>query len=101
MKKIFILFLLPLILSAQSFLISNIPLPQTYIQNLDPYPCDEECLQDYLDKGMIFSFLAHSNMELDDYTLEQTRRSHLATLQLLPNAMNNKLRIALLLPYKR
>jgi len=101
MKKIFILFILPLILSAQSFLISNIPLPQTYIQNLDPYPCDDECLKDYLDKGMIFSFLAHSNLELDDYTLEQNRLAHLATLQLLSNTMSNKLRIALLLPYKK
>ncbi len=101
MKKLFILLLLPLILSAQSFLISNIPLPETYIQNLDPYPCDEECLQDYLDKGMIFSFLAHSNLGLDDFTLEQNRRAHLATLQILPNVMNKKLRIALLLPYKK
>jgi len=101
MKKLFILLLLPLILSAQSFLISNIPLPETYIQNLDPYPCDEECLQDYLDKGMIFSFLAHSNLGLEDFTLEQNRRAHLATLQILPNVMNKKLRIALLLPYKK
>ena len=101
MKKLYLLLLLPFVLSAQSFLISNIPLPQTYIQNLDPYPCDDECLQEYLDKGMIFSFLAHSNMGLDDFTLEQERRAHLATLQILPNTMNKKLRIALLLPYKK
>ena len=43
-------------LSAQSYLVSNIPLPKSYIQNLDPYPCDEECLQEYLDNNMIFLF---------------------------------------------
>ena len=101
MKKIYILFLIPLILSAQSFLISNIPLPKTYIQNLDPYPCDEECLQDYLDAGMIFSFLAHSNLGLEDFKLEQMRRDHLASLQMSPNQMDKELRIALLLPYKK
>jgi hypothetical protein len=101
MKKIYILFLIPFILSAQSFLISNIPLPKTYILNLDPYPCDEECLQDYLDKGRIFSFLAHSNLGLEDFKLEQNRRSYLQSLQILPHTMDKKFRIALLLPYKK
>lgn len=101
MKKIYILLLIPFILSAQSFLISNIPLPKTYIQNLDPYPCDEDCLQEYLENGLIFSFLAHSELGLEDLILEQTRRDLLSSLQILPTSMNKKLRIALLLPYKK
>jgi hypothetical protein len=55
MKKIIIL-LLPIFVFAKSFLISDIPLPKTYIQDLDPYPCDKVCLQEYIDKGMIFPF---------------------------------------------
>ena len=101
MKKLYILFLIPFILSAQSFLISNIPLPKIYIQNLDPYPCDEECLEDYLEKGLIFSFLAHSNFDLESPRLQQSRQDYLKLLQIVPNIVGEKLRIALLLPYKK
>jgi len=101
MKKLYILFLIPFILSAQSFLISNIPLPKVYIQNLDPYPCDEECLEDYLEKGLIFSFLAHSDIDLQNINLVQSRKEYLSLLQMTPNSISKKLRIALLLPYKK
>ena len=99
-KKYFIILIFPFTLFAQSFLISNIELPEVNIQNLDPYLCDEDCLQKYLEKGFIFSFLAHANLKLENDELEKIRREYLFILNIKSIITNNKLRIALLLPYK-
>jgi len=102
MKKLYFLTLLfPIALFAQSFLISNIPLPKTDIQNLDPYPCDEECLLKYLNHDLIFSFLSHADYKLDNKELEQSRQEYLSIFNIKAITLNNKLRIALLLPYKK
>ncbi len=102
MKQIiFILLLLPLYLNAQSFLISNIPLPKTYIQNLDPYPCGEECMQEYLDNGMIFSFLANADVQLENSEHNEVRMMNISILNLGSDLFSNDLRIAMLLPYKK
>jgi len=92
---------LPFSLFAKSFLISNVPLPTTYIQNLDPYPCDKECLAEYLEKEFIFSYLAHTTSKLDDSGLENIRVEYLSILNIKSKISNEKLRIALLLPYKK
>lgn len=102
MKKIFfILAILPFALFAQSFLISNIPVPNTKVLNLDPYPCDEECLQEYLEKDFIFSFLAHSYSALEDEKLEKARQEYLSVLNIQSRFASKELRIALLLPYNK
>jgi len=99
MKKLIFL-LLPVAIFAQSFLISNIPVPKTYIQNLDPYPCDEKCLQDFIDHGMIFSFLAHAEDKLENTKQDEIRMLNISILNLGVNFIKGKIRIALLLPYK-
>lgn len=100
MKKILFL-LLPIVLFSQSFLISNIQRPKTYIQNLDPYDCDSECLQSYLDRDMIFSFLAHANSKLENDEQDEIRIMNISILNLGSGIPQGKLRIALLLPYKK
>ncbi len=100
MKKLFLLTMLSAVIFAQSYLISNIPLPKTYIQNLDPYPCSESCLKEYLEKDMIFSFLAHANSKLSNAELDEARRINISILNLGSFDTSDKLRIALLLPYK-
>ena len=100
MKKVLFL-ALPVILFAQSFMISNLPLPKTYIENLDPYECDESCLETYLDEGMIFSFLAHANTKLTNHTLDEARIMNTSILNLGAFNAGGKLRIAILLPYKK
>jgi hypothetical protein len=100
MKKLLFL-TLPVIIFAQSFMISNIPLPKTYIEDLDPYACDDACMHDYLDKGMIFSFLAHANTKLNDKELDEARTMNIAILNLGAFNAGGKLKIALLLPYKK
>ncbi|SFV75456.1 Putative periplasmic protein [hydrothermal vent metagenome] len=101
MKKKILLLLSPILLYSQSFLISNIPLPRTYIQDLDPYECDTICLQRYLDHQFIFSFLAHAHTKLQDPQQEQIRRRNIALLNLDSLVTENELQIAVLLPYKK
>jgi hypothetical protein len=100
-KLLFLTLLLPIALFSQSFLISNIPLPKTTILNLDPNPCDEDCLKEYYDNGFIFSFLAHTDSELENNALEKARVEYLSMFEIKSIFTETKLRIALLLPYKK
>lgn len=100
MKKLLFL-LLPSIIFAQSFLLSNIPLPKTYVQDLDPYECNNQCLQDYLDHGKFFSFMAKAQHKLDDSTQNEARVMLISILNLGSFNANTQLNIALLLPYKK
>jgi len=100
MTKLLLLFL-PILMFAQSFMLSNIPLPKTYIQNLDPYECNEECMQEYLDKGMIFSFLAHSYSKLESANQKEARVMFISIFNLGSFHSGKELRIALLLPYRK
>lgn len=93
--------LLPIAIFAQSFMLSNIPLPKTYIQNLDPYECDEECMQEYLDEGMIFSFLAHAPNKLENMKQNEARVMFVSIFNLGSFHSTAQLKIALLLPYKK
>lgn len=101
MKKIVFYLMFPVLLFSQSFLISNIPLPKTYIQNIDPYECDNECRKIYLEKDMIFSFLAHTDFKVDDEELEDARMINLAVLNIGSNVIVKTIKIAILLPYKK
>lgn len=98
--KTILFFLLPITLFAQSFILSNIPLPKTYIQNLDPYECNEVCMQNYLDHGKIFSFLAHADKQLSEEQNE-IRLMSIAIFNLGSLHNTQKINIALLLPYKK
>ena len=98
----FLLILLPLFLYAESYLISKIPLPKTFIQNLDVTSCDDRCLEQYLQYGEIFSFLAHAPDTLDNAILNESRLIHTSLLNIgSSNNSNGALRIALLLPHRQ
>lgn len=101
MKKILITLLLPIALLAQSFLISNIPVPKTFVQDVDPYPCDESCMQEYIDNDMIFSFLARAQEKLEDEEQDEFRTMNIAIFNLGFTVINKKIKIALLLPYNK
>ncbi|QOY50905.1 hypothetical protein [Candidatus Sulfurimonas baltica] len=100
MKKLYFILIFPFLLYSQSFLVSNIQIPKTDVQNLDPYSCDEKCLQKHLDNGFIFSFLAHANLPLENNKQEDIRREYISLFNLKAKILSRKLRIALLLPYK-
>ena len=57
MKKI-TLVLFSLLLFAQPQHLSPLPLPKTTFIDLSVYKCNEECLEDLLQKGEVFTFLA-------------------------------------------
>ena len=101
MKKIILLLMLSIALLAKSYIISNIPLPRTYIQDLDPYECDESCMQNYLDKGMIFSFLSHANKKLENQEQNEIKSINISVLNLGALVKNSEVKIAMLLPYKK
>jgi hypothetical protein len=98
MKQL-ILLLTPLLLFAQSYLISTIPLPKTYVQNLEPYDCDEACMQTLLEHGRVFSFLAAAQQKLEDPQLNETRLIYVALFNLGSKRPDGQLRIAMMLPY--
>ncbi len=58
MRRYLLLWLLPLWLFGAAKYLSPIPLPQVYFISLETEPCDETCLQEHLERGEIFSFLA-------------------------------------------
>ena len=98
--RLFLSLLIPLFLSAQSYLISSIPLPKSYVLNLDPYECDEACLKELAEKGQVFSFLAHAQDRLEDPELNEFRLIHVALFNLGAFRQESRLKIALLLPYR-
>ena len=91
--------LFPALLLAQSQELSSIPLPRGQIILINEEACDAACLQAYLDDGQIFTFLALSDNRLQDEDMMQTRQDYLSLFNLDVN--NEKLKIAMLLPYKR
>ena len=100
MKKLLFL-LIPCVIFAQSFIISNIPIPKIYVQNLDPYTCNNRCMKELLRNGQIFSFLAHAHKKLTDKELNEARTINIAVLNLGASNTEAKLKIALLLPYNK
>ncbi len=100
-KKYIILLLLPIFAFANGYLISDLPLPKAYVQNLDPYECDEVCLQEYIDNDMILSFLAHAHSKLDNKKQNEIRLINISILNIGSDIITKKVKIALLLPYKK
>lgn len=94
------LLIIPTLLLSKSYLASTIPLPKTYIQDLDPYVCDEKCLKTELENGYIFSFLAHSPSKLEDKELNEQRLLNLSLFNIGAPLSTNKLKIAVIIPYK-
>ena len=100
-KLIFLtLFLLPITLFSRSTQPSNVPLPEITVQNLDPYPCNEACMQKYLDNGLIFSYLSYTSIEMQSEFLSKEKVYYAPVIKNEPTIKRKKIRIALLMPYK-
>lgn len=118
-KLIFYTLLLSIALFAKSSQPSAIPLPEISIQDLDPYPCDAKCQQNYLKKGLIFSYLAHQDADTQTRMLKTEKAFSVIAANNEQKAQeitqkeprqeqkravktysSTKIRIALLLPHK-
>jgi hypothetical protein len=99
--KILLYLILPFVLFAQSHLISNIPVPKTYVQLVDPYECDENCLRSLLDNGQIFSFLSHTQgRSLSDDILKESQLIYTAIFNLGITNGSGDLKIAVVVADK-
>ncbi|WP_457595778.1 hypothetical protein [Hydrogenimonas sp.] len=100
MKKLWPLLLLVVALLAQERTLSPIPLPHTVIVDLDPTRYDEAMLQDALERGYVFTFLAKSRgVEAPDLLV--ARRAYLEALHLGVPSPSSSYRVAFLLSPKK
>ena len=102
-------FLLPFIcaisLFAKSYIISPLPLPKQEVLDIDTESCDQRCLSELYENGILFSFVAKFDPALKDQDLRAKLAKTLVDLDLImkENFFENiqdskKIRIALLVP---
>ena len=89
-----------ILLEAQSFLVSSIPLPKTYILNTDTSECDDDCLYQLIEDERYFSFLAHADNKLQDPVLNDVLLIQTSLFNIERIRQYTELKIAMLLPYK-
>jgi len=99
-KHLIILLLLLSSLHAQSFLISAIPLPKTYVLNTDPQKCNNECLYQLIEEERYFSFLAHAKDKIDDPVLNDMLLINTSLFNVERMRQYTELKVAMLLPYR-
>ncbi len=100
MKHLLFILMIPFVLCAESFLVSSIPLPKTYIQKMDPTECDNACLKDHINHGRVFSFLAQAQDRMTDEELNDIRLIYVTVFNLGTARDYSSLKIALLLPHR-
>lgn len=100
MKHILLLAFTFLLLEAQSFLVSSIPLPKTYILNTDTKECDDACLYQLIEDERFFSFLAHADNKLQDPALNDVLLIQTSLFNIERIRQYTELKVAMLLPYK-
>lgn len=99
--RLFLLLTLSFIfLQAQSFLVSSVPLPKTYVLNTDAYECDHACLYELVKEERFFSFLAHADDKIDVPELNDILLMKTALFNIERIRQYTELKIAMLLPYK-
>ncbi len=100
MKHLLFLSLTFILLQGQSFLVSSIPLPKTYILNTDTEECDDECLYQLIEDERFFSFLAHAKDKIEDPVLNDILLIQTSLFNIERMRQYTELKIAMLLPYK-
>lgn len=102
MIKLFFLtlLLLPIALFSRVMEPSNVPLPEIIVLDLDPYPCNEACVQKYLKNGFIFSYLSYQDAQTQDEYLSKERVLSAPVMKSEPAIERKKIRIALLMSHK-
>lgn len=100
MKYIFLLSLGFIFLHAQSFLVSSIPLPKTYVLNTDVNECNDECLYQLIEEERFFSFLAYAKDKIDDPILNDVLLIKTSLFNVERMRQYTELKIAMLLPYR-
>lgn len=100
MKHLLFLTLSFIFLHAQSFLVSAVPLPKTYVLGTEAEECDKECLYQLIEEERYFSFLARAQDKIDDPALNDILLIKTALFNVERIRQYTELKIAMLLPYK-
>jgi SRSO17 transposase len=99
MRFVFILFLSLSTLFAQSDKLSHIPPPKSIFIDLDEHTCNNDCLEQLLQNGQVFSFLAKYRTNNESQLL-QTQYGIYSSLFRLGQRDTLAVRIAVLVPQK-
>ncbi len=99
-KHLLLLLLFLSSLYAQSFLVSSVPLPKTYVLNTDDQDCNNTCLYEMIEQERYFSFLAHAKDKIDDPALNDILLIQTALFNVERIRQYTELKIAMLLPYR-
>ncbi|MCK9546594.1 MAG: hypothetical protein M0Q25_07795 [Sulfurospirillaceae bacterium] len=106
MKKIKVILLLVLIFYSQIFasgrLFSSIPLPQNIFLDLDEQICDDECLNELVENGQVFSFLSKYERDFQhEDTLQEFYTNLSVALNLDVQGDKPPIKLAVLYPQKK
>jgi len=100
LKHLILLIFILSLSQGQSFLISAIPLPKTYVLNTDENDCDDTCLYQLIKDERFFSFLAHAKDKLDDPVLNDMLLINVSLFNVERMRQYTELKVAMLLPYR-
>jgi SRSO17 transposase len=100
MKHLLFLLLGLISLQAQSFLVSAVPLPKTYVLDTEAEECNNTCLYELIENEQYFSFLARAKDKIDDPALNDILLIKTALFNVERIRQYTELKIAMLLPYK-
>lgn len=99
--RFFLIFVLSISLSAKSFLISPISLPKTEILDIELNECNDDCLNNLLQNGKIFSFLAKAK-QAESRDLKEQYQLYASLLNISKqNQYPEELKIAIISPTKK
>ena len=93
-------------MSAKSYIVSPVPLPQQEVLNVSTSKCSSSCLVDFFVKGQFFSFVAFFDPHTNDVELRSKLSIVLGDLgimdSMVPSTLqsNAKIKLALLMPKK-
>lgn len=100
MKLVSIVLLSVSLLTAKSYLSSDIATPKNYIMHMDVSHCDDTCLARMLKEHNIFSFLANSVDSAGDTKLKEAKMIYSTYFNLEQASQDKDFRVAMLIPDK-
>lgn len=81
-QKILLLWLFPSLIFASGKYPSPLPTPSAEVLNIEIQKCGTSCLEDLLEKGQVFSFIAHFNEDNQTQTLLESLNALMQTLEI-------------------
>lgn len=81
-NKIFLLWLLPSLIFASGKYPSPLPTPSAEVLNIETQKCNTSCLEELLEQGQVFSFIANFTQNNQNQTLLESLNTLMSTLEI-------------------